>query len=179
MAITNFNVLDWLVVIVVVYSVVISAIRGFVREAMRLVTLLVAVFLAVWLYRPTSIFFIEMARTENLALLLGFSAVFLVTLLAGWIVTWLISRFMKFAKLQWFDRLLGAAFGLVRGWALGAVIFLGLTSFDVQMERVRSAELAPFLLPGARVIALLAPSDMKGRFLVGYHAVQRWWHEQN
>jgi membrane protein required for colicin V production len=85
---------------------------------------------------------------------------------------------MKVAKLQWFDRLLGAAFGLVRGWALGAVIFLGLTSFNVQTERVRTAELAPFLLPGARLIAALSPADMKARFLQGYTAIQRWWHEQ-
>jgi membrane protein required for colicin V production len=178
-AITNFNALDWIVAAIVVFSVVMSALRGFVREAMRLVAIAAAIFLALWLYRPISVFFIDIARTENLALLFGFSAVFLGTLLAGWIITWAIFRLMKFAKLQWFDRLLGAAFGLVRGWALGAVIFLGLTSFDVQTERIRTAELAPFLLPGARVIAALAPGDMKARFLVGYHAIQRWWNEQH
>lgn len=178
MAISDFNPLDWMVVAIVIFSIVMSAIRGFVREAMRLATIAAAVFLALWLYRPISFLFVDIARTQNLALLFGFSAVFLGTLLVGWVVTWAIARLMKSAKLQWFDRLLGAAFGLVRGWALGAVIFLGLTAFDVQTERVRSAELAPFLLPGARVIAVLAPGDLQARFLVGYQSIQRWWLEQ-
>ncbi|HEX5000178.1 MAG TPA: CvpA family protein [Terriglobia bacterium] len=179
MAISNFNALDWLVAAIIVFSIVTSAIRGFVREVMRLVTLALAIVLAIWLYRPLSVFFIDMARTQNLALLFAFSAVFLGTLLAGWIITWAISRFKKVARLEWADRLLGAAFGLVRGWMLGAVIFLGLTSFDIQSERVRGSELAPFLLPGARVIAALAPAEMQARFLVGYHTIQRWWDEQH
>ena len=178
MALTNFNALDWLVTAIVVFSMAMSILRGFVREVLGLITLAAAVILSLWTYKIVGSFFSDLVRTENLALLLGFTTVFLGTLLAGWTVIWAVTRFMKFAKLQWFDRLLGAAFGLIRGWALGSAIFLGLTAFDVQTERVRSSELAQFLLPGARVFAAIAPGDMQARFLSGYHAIQRWWHEQ-
>jgi membrane protein required for colicin V production len=174
----TFTWIDVFVIALIAYSVVMSVMKGFVREVMGLATVLLAIVLAAWTYRPASNLFKDVVRTENLALFFGFSIVFVGTLLAGFVVIWLITKFTKFAKLQWFDRLLGAAFGFVRGWALGAVVFLGLTAFNIQTERVRSSMLAPYMLPGARVIAVITPDDMKARFLVGYRTVERWWLEQ-
>jgi membrane protein required for colicin V production len=174
----NFTWLDAVVIVLIAFSVAMSVMKGFVREVMGIVAVLAAILIAGWTYRPASNLFKDVVRTENLALFFGFSIVFVGTLLAGFLVIWLITKFTKFARLQWFDRLLGAAFGFVRGWALGAVVFLGLTAFDIQTDRVRSSLLAPYMLPGARVIAVITPYEMKARFLVGYRAVERWWLEQ-
>ena len=174
----SFTILDVLVITLIVFSVILSVMKGFVREVLGLATIIAAIFISAWTYRPASNLFKDVVRTENLALFLGFSIVFVGTLLAGFLITWLITKFTKFAKLQWADRLLGAAFGLIRGWALGAVIFLALTAFNVQEERVRGAVLAPYMLPGARVIAAITPYDMKARFLVGYRAIELWWRER-
>ena len=84
---------------------------------------------------------------------------------------------MKFAKLQWADRLLGAAFGFIRGWMIGAVILLALTAFGVQTERLKNSELAPYFLPGSRVIAIMTPYEMKAKFLVGYRTLERLWRQ--
>ena len=174
----TFTLLDILVIAILFFSVVMSTIKGFVREVLGLATIVLAILLSAWTYRRVSVLFKDVVKTENLALFFGFSVVFVGTLLAGFLVTWLITKFTKFAKLQWFDRLLGAAFGFVRGWALGAVIFLGLTAFDIQTERVRSSMVAPYMLPGARVIAVVTPLDLKARFLVGYRAIESWWRER-
>src|SRR5207302_6106212 len=95
------------------------------------------VLLAAWFYRSVAGLFKDVVRTENFALFLGFSVIFLATLVAGFVIIWLITRFMKFAKLQWADRMLGAAFGFIRGWVIGAVILLALTAFEVQTERLK------------------------------------------
>jgi membrane protein required for colicin V production len=174
----SFTWLDIVVTLVIIYSVVMSVMKGFIREVMGLATVIMAILISAWTYRRASVLFKDVVKTENLALFFGFSVVFVGTLLVGFLVTLLITKFTKFAKLQWFDRLLGAAFGFVRGWALGSVIFLGLTAFNVQTERVRSSMLAPYMLPGARVIAVVTPYDMKARFLVGYRSVERWWRDQ-
>jgi len=176
-SVLNFSMLDWLIIAILVYSIVSSAIQGFVRETLGLATVLVAALLAAWFYRSVATLFKDVVRTENLALFFGFSLIFVGTVVVGLLITWLITRFVKFAKLEWADRLLGAAFGLIRGWVIGAVLLLGLTAFEVQTERLKNSELAPYFLPGSRVIAVLTPYELKAKFLVGYRVMERWWRE--
>jgi membrane protein required for colicin V production len=179
MIIFKFSLLDWLFVAILVYSIAISWFKGFVREVLGLVTVILGILLASWLCRVVGNRFKDVVRTENIALFLGFSLIFLLVLAAGFLVIWLINRFMKFAKLQWADRLLGAAFGLVRGWVISAAILLALTAFEIQTDRLRNSELAPYFLPGSRVIAVMTPYELKAKFLVGYRALERWWRQQH
>jgi membrane protein required for colicin V production len=176
--ISSFTVIDWLVVIVVLISVIFAAMKGFVRELIGLGSIVLAFLLASWFYTSVAEPLKGVVKTENLALFCGFSIVFLGTLIAGILVAWLVSTFMKFARLQWFDRCLGALFGLVRGWLLGGIIFVGLTTFNIQVSSVRNSELAPYFLPASRMFALVTPSEFKVRFRSGYEAIERWWKEQ-
>ena len=171
------NLIDLVILVILVLSIVTSAIKGFVRVVFGLITVLIAILLASWLYRPASGLFKDVVRTENFALFLGFSLIFLGILVVGYTGIWLTTRFMKFAKLQWADRMLGAAFGFIRGWLIGSVLLLGLTAFEVQTERLKNSGLAPYFLPGSRVIAILTPYELKAKFLVGYRAMERWWRE--
>lgn len=177
-SVANFSILDWFILAIFVYCVAISAWKGFIRETLGLATVLAAAFIASWSYRAAAGLFKDVVRTENIALFLGFSVIFLATLLAGFVAILLITRFMKFAKLEWADRLLGAAFGLIRGWVIGVVLLLALTAFEIQTERVKNSELAPLFLPGSRVLAAMTPYELKAKFLVGYRATERWWREQ-
>ena len=177
LAITRITFLDVIIVAILAWSIFSSVRNGFVREAFGLGTVVLALLLSAWFYRPASAIFKESLRTENLAFFLAFFMIFIAALIAGLVVIWLITKFIKVAKLQWFDRLLGAAFGFIRGWVLASVILLGLTAFDVQTERVRNSQLVPYFLPGSRVLAVVTPYDLKARFLVGYRAAERWWRE--
>jgi membrane protein required for colicin V production len=173
----RFTLLDWLVVAILVYSIAMSWVKGFVREVLGLITVLAGALLAAWFYHGVGSLFKDVVRTENIALFWGFSLIFLGTLVAGFIIIWLTTRFVKFAKLQWADRLLGAAFGFIRGWVISAVILLALTAFEIQTERLKNSELAPYFLPGSRVIAIMTPYEIKAKFLVGYRALERWWRQ--
>ena len=176
---TQFNLLDAVVLLILLGSVVYSALKGFVRELLGMLSLVAAFFVSVSFYRVASEPFKEVVKTENIALFLGFASIFLGTLIVGALVIWAVQKLVKFAKVQWFDRLLGAAFGFIRGWILGSVVFLVLTSFDLQSERVRDSQLAPYYLPGARIIALATPHDLKTRFMDGYRVVEKWWRERS
>jgi membrane protein required for colicin V production len=178
MILFKFSLLDWLLLAILVYSIAVSWFKGFVREVLGLITVLVGVLLAAWFYRGVGRLFKDVVRTENIALFFGFSLIFVMTLVAGFLVIWLVTKFMKFAKLQWADRLLGAAFGFIRGWLISAAILLALTAFEIQTERLKGSELAPYFLPGSRVIAVMTPYEMKAKFLVGYRALERWWRQQ-
>jgi membrane protein required for colicin V production len=172
------TMLDLLLIAILVYSIVISWLKGFVREVLALITVLAGVVLAAWFQRSLAGLFKDVVRTENLALFFGFSVIFVATLVAGFVTIWLIARFVKFAKLQWADRMLGAAFGFIRGWVIGAVVLLALTAFDLQTERLKNSRLVPYFLPGSRVIAVMTPYEMKAKFLVGYRALERWWRQK-
>jgi membrane protein required for colicin V production len=174
----KFSILDLLILAILAYSIVRSTMRGFVREIYIASAVLVGAILSAWLYRPVGNLFKDVVRTENVALFLGFSLIFVVTLIVGAVIAWLVTRFMKRTQLQWADRLLGAAFGFIRGWMIGAVILLVLTAFDVQTERVRNSLLAPYFLPGSRALAVITPYELKAKFLVGYRALERWWQQQ-
>ncbi len=172
------SILDWVLIAILAYSIISSWFRGFVREILGVVTVLAAGLLAAWFYRQFATMFKDVVRTENFALFLGFSVIFLATLVAGFVIIWLVTKFVKFAKLQWADRMLGAAFGFIRGWVIGAVVLLALTAFDVQTERIKNSELVPYFLPGSRVIAVMTPYEMKAKFLVGYRTLERWWGQK-
>ena len=173
-----YTFVDWLILVIVLASIVFAALKGFTRELIGVGSMLLAFILASWFYSSAAAPFKDVVKTENLALFLGFSIVFLGTLIAGGLVAWLVSTFMKLARLQWFDRCLGALFGLVRGWLLGGMILVGLTAFNVQSLSVKNSILAPYFLPASRMIALVTPTEFKDRFLSGYAAIERWWKEQ-
>ena len=173
-----FTLVDWLIFVIVLASIVFAALKGFTRELIGMGSMVLAFMLASWFYSTAAAPFKDVVKSENLALFLGFSIVFLATLIAGALVARLVSTFMKFARLQWFDRCLGALFGLVRGWLLGGMILVGLTAFNIQSLSVKNSILAPYFLPASRMIALVTPSEFKDRFRSGYAAIERWWKEQ-
>jgi membrane protein required for colicin V production len=173
------NLLDVIVAVILLASIAFAAVKGFVKELLGLGSLVIGFLLGAWFYRTAAEPFKDVVKSENTALFLGFSVVFLGTLLIGVLALWVAQKVLKFARIQWFDRLLGAAFGFIRGWVLGSIFFLALTSFDLQSDRVKSSQLAPYFLPGARVIAVVVPRDFKARFMVGYSAVEKWWRDHS
>jgi membrane protein required for colicin V production len=172
---SGFSLIDWFVLLVVLISAVLAGIKGFIRELVGMGSVVLAFLLAAWFYTSAAAPFKDVVQTENLALFCGFSIIFLGTLVAGLLFAWIVSKFVKAAKLQWFDRFLGALFGFVRGWMVGGIIFFVLTAFHIQETRVRESELAPYFLPASRLIAFLTPSEVKERFHVGYAAIEQWW----
>jgi membrane protein required for colicin V production len=175
----SFNSLDAILIAILLVSIILSVRKGFVRELLGMATMVAAFLMGAWFYRMAAEPFKEVVKTENYALFLGFSIVFLGTLLAGVLLIWVTQKIIKFAKIQWFDRVLGAGFGFIRGWLLGSIMLLVLTSFDLQAERMKSSQLAPYYLPGARLIAVAAPQDLKARFSDGYLAIEKWWRENS
>ncbi len=170
--------IDILILLILAWCIARSTMRGFMREVLTIATVLIALLLSSWFYARLGPAFKDVVKTENLALFLAFSVIFLGTLLVGVLAIWLTTRFMKFAKLEMVDRLLGGAFGFIRGWVIVSVVLLGLTAFKVQTERIEKSGLAPYFLPGSRVMAVVTPLDLKSRFLLGYRDLEKIWRGQ-
>ena len=170
--------LDWLMLLVLLGSVVSSFLKGFAREAVGLASVILGLLLAAWFYEAAGALFLAYVKTTDIASLIGFALIFFGTLILGTIVSFLINRLLKVTHLQGVDRVLGAGFGFVRGWLIGSVLFLILTASPIQLEAVKSAKLAPYLLIGARILVTVTPSSLKSKFMEGYEKVHTMWKEE-
>jgi len=152
---------DYAVLAIVGISVLLSIIHGFVRELLALASWIVA-FLAAQNYAADVTPLLPAALTsESLRLLAAFLAIFLTVLLAMTLVASLLSRLFRSAGLGPADRVLGAVFGLVRGFAIVMVVVLlaGLTALPRQPVW-RDAMFSAPLEALANVIKVWLPYDL-------------------
>jgi uncharacterized membrane protein required for colicin V production len=75
---------------------------------------------------------------------------------------------IKTAGIQWFDRFLGAVFGLLRGVVVDCILLLVLLAFSIKPEAVQQSSLAPYVTAGANIISLAMPANLKAQFRLGF-----------
>jgi membrane protein required for colicin V production len=117
-------------------SVAVGLTRGFVFELLSLAGWFAAYFAALW-FTPTFQDAVHVgARGSGLNYTLTFGGVFLLALVAWSLVARLIRALIRATPLSLFDRLLGAAFGLLRGLV---VLLVVATLIDATAWRETSA----------------------------------------
>ena len=161
---------DLFVLAIVGASVAAGALRGMVRALIASIGLAVGFVVATHTYQEAGSFLrgfgaVESVEASHAA---GFLLMTGLVLLAGFILGESARAGLRRAKLEWFDRALGAGFGLLRGAAVCSVIYLALTAFPVRLESVAQARTGPALAEGARLIALCTSDDVRARFLAQY-----------
>src|SRR5437588_10519543 len=123
------NALDYGIVAVVVLSTLVAAAHGFFFEVFSFAGVIVGYILAAWQYSRLSPRLLPLVKAAWVADLASFLIIFLVVMIlasvVGRIVRWGVSQ----VGLRWFDRILGAAFGLARSVLVVAVVALGVAAF--------------------------------------------------
>lgn len=123
----SFNWVDALILAVILISSLISLSRGFVKEALSLVTWIVAGAIA-WMFGGSLAHHFEpYIDTPSVRVIAACGLLFLVTLLVGALVNYLLTQLIRVTGLTGTDRLLGMVFGAARGLLL-VVILVGLLS---------------------------------------------------
>ena len=163
-----WNWLDWTLAAIVVVSVVAAMMKGFIQELISLASLVIALVVAAVAYPRAALWFEDLTKSHEIALGLGFLVLFLGTLLLGSLVSLLARKLIKTAGIQWFDRFLGAVFGLVRGVLVDCVLLLVLLAFAIKPEAVQQSSLAPYVTAGANMISLAMPGNLKAQFRLGF-----------
>jgi membrane protein required for colicin V production len=124
------TVFDLIVIAIVAVSVGISIWRGMVREVLALASWIGAFWLAKELAAFAATWLPGSLTNPGMRLMLGFIAVMLASLLVFSLLGMLAVHLVKVSGLTASDRMLGAAFGLLRGVLIAVTVVLlgGMTS---------------------------------------------------
>jgi membrane protein required for colicin V production len=163
-----WNWLDWTFAVVVLVSVAAAIMKGFVRELISMSSVVIGLVVAVAAYPRAALWFEDLTKSHEIAQGLGFLVLFLGTLLLGSLISLLARKLFKAAGIQWFDRFLGAVFGLFRGVVVDWVLLFVLLAFTIKPEAVQQSSLAPYVSAGAKVISLVMPANLKAQFRLGF-----------
>ena len=112
-----------------------SARKGFSREIIGLAAALLALVLGMWFYGLAGSFLMPYVSSPRVANLIGFLLVVIgCAAAAAASLGWIVSRFLRTIGLSFFDRLLGAAFGLVRGLLIAIALLTAFMAFGPQVD---------------------------------------------
>ncbi len=120
------NWIDVAILIIISLSAVISLFRGFVREAVSLATWVLAFWVAISFSDKMAPLFESMIESPTIRLTVAFASLFLITLIAGALVNYLIGQLVQKTGMGGTDRMLGIIFGIGRGIVIvGVLVLLG------------------------------------------------------
>jgi len=169
----GWNWLDWVLAVIVFSSVVGATLKGFVRELISLAAVVAGLLVAALGYQRTAVWFDDLTHSHEVALGVAFLALFVGVLIIGTLVSFLARKLIQKVGLQWFDRFLGALFGLVRGVVISCVVLMTMLAFSIKSETVQKSALAPYVVVGARLIVQVMPGDLKSQFKDGFDKFRR------
>jgi membrane protein required for colicin V production len=172
------NWLDVVLLVIVVYSVVASFRKGVTREIVGLVSVVLGLVLGAWFYGTAGGLLQPYVNSRTAANFGGFFLVFCAVCLAGSLLSFVLGKFLKVTGLSLFDHALGAAFGLVRGALIAVALITGVMAFSQggkPPSSVVNSRLAPYLVQGSRVVAAMAPHELKEGFHKTYAEAKTAW----
>ena len=140
------NWLDVVLALIALASIVASFRKGLSREVIGLVSVIAAFLLGFWLYGLVGGHLVPYLSSRAVANFAGFAVVFCGVLLAGGLLSFVVGKFLKVTGLSFFDHVLGAGFGIVRGVLISAALVTGIMAF-AQGERPPDAVVQSRLAP--------------------------------
>jgi membrane protein required for colicin V production len=159
---------DLIVIGIVGLSTVFAFWRGLIRVVMSLVALVAAVLAAIQFSPAVADMLLALGDNPVTRYLAAFALIFLVVVIIGSLLGWVLSRAIRAIGLGFVDRLLGAVFGVARGVLIVviAVLLAGLTTLPRQ-EWWQNALLAPPLVIAALSLRPWLPQALAQRLDYG------------
>lgn len=173
------NWIDILLILVIGLSVISGFTAGFARVGIGFIATLLGIFLGLWCYGVAAAYIVDYVSSRAVANLIGFFVIFIGVMLVGAVTGMLLARLFKWIGLSWLDRLLGAAFGVVRGVVIAVAMVTVLLAFAPAPppRSVVDSKLMPYMIDASNVLAALTPREVKDAFRETKDKVKQAWSE--
>lgn len=156
---------DYLILGIVLVSAVIGLFRGFFREFISLLAWIAAFLLAIHFTEPVSHLLEGSINTPSLRKAVTGTGLFVLVLLAGGLVNFLVGKLISSSGLAGTDRAIGGIFGIARGAVLVIILMLlaSLTPMP-QDPWWHESQFIPHLQPYAEWARSLLPAEISKHF---------------
>lgn len=158
---------DWVLAAIVVYSTVLAFVRGLVREIFALAGLIGGLLLAAWNYDRVAAALGRFISTPALAQTVAFALILAIVAVIATLAGKALYSTAHAIGLGFFDRLLGAAFGFVRGCLIGVVILVAISAFYPQAKWAANSQLSSYFLTGAHAVSFVVPHGLREQIVDG------------
>lgn len=159
----DLNWLDWTIVGFLAISVIGGFREGFIRLCIGFLAMIFGFIFAAWFYGLAADPLLPYVKVRPLANLLGFQLIFFGTMAAGALVAALIVRVFSLIGLTPVDRVMGGAFGVLRGALVLVIVTMAVMAFAPKWipKATNQSSLAPYVIRGADTLASATPFELK------------------
>jgi membrane protein required for colicin V production len=121
----------------------------------------------------------DYVSSRGVANLIGFLLVFGAFVLAGALVGRILANLFKWVGLSWLDRLLGAAFGFVRGAVIAVALVTVILAFAPvpPPPSIVQSKTLPYVIDTSSVLAAVTPHEVKDAFRETKEKVKKMWED--
>jgi len=125
------NLLDFLILIPVVWGCIRGFSKGLIIELATLIGMIVGI-LAAWYFSADLTAWLKdyFSFGPTVTRMISYALIFLAVMLVFWIIGKIITKVVDLVMLGWLNKLLGAVFGLLKGVIVAALLLMIIVFFD-------------------------------------------------
>lgn len=152
---------DYLIIGIILLSIGISFTRGFTREALSLLTWVVAIWVSVTYYHTVGDMLSGVIETPSARLVFAFVVLFLITIIIGSTLSFILSSVINKVGLNGVNRVVGMGFGFLRGvLVIGILVLLSGHTAMPEDPWYKNSQFIPYFKPVADMISELMPEKL-------------------
>lgn len=160
------NLFDWSLIALLTYSTVMAFLRGIILELFTLAGLIAGILLASWNYGRIAMY-LEHVMSPTAAQIIAFFLIVVGIMILSTLLGKALNRTAYAIGLGFFDRLLGAVFGLARGCLFAIAILMAVAAFRPHSTWAENSRLSPYFLAGVHAVSFVVPHDLQQQITNG------------
>src|ERR1700733_9963525 len=166
------NLFDWFLLAILAWSIIMAFVRGFILELFSLGGLIAGILIASWNYTHIAELLERLIKTPATAQIIAFLLIIIGVMVLSTLLGKALNRTAHAIGLGFFDRLLGAVFGLARGCLFGVAILMAIAAFRPHSTWAENSRLTPYFLAGVHAVSFVVPYGLQQQIMNGAQQIK-------